>query len=222
MTPRTAAARRHCLAGLLLLAGFASGAWAYTPEEGDLVFQTSLSRQSRAIQQATRSPYSHVGIVLFRQGKPYVFEAVQPVKYTPLPDWLARGKNGHFVAKRTRQPLAKSALAAFHRQAASFAGKPYDLTFEWSDARLYCSELVWKLYKAAGIELAPLARLGSFDLGEPEVQKMLIQRYGGKVPLAEPVISPAALFDSPLLQTVAEENYPRTGSKIASRLRSSQ
>ncbi len=182
--------------------------YAYTPKEGDIVFQTSLSSQSIAIQKATHSPYSHVGIVLFRKGEPYVFEAVQPVKFTPLKTWLARGKDGRFVVKRTRQPLSASAIAIFHRQAQRYVGKPYDLTFEWSDERMYCSELVWKLYKEAGIELAPLAKLGSFDLSDPVVQKILKQRYGDKVPLDEPVIAPSALFDSPLLVTVSEGTAP--------------
>jgi hypothetical protein len=30
----------------------------------------------------------------------------------------------------------------------------------------------------------------------------LRERYGGHVPLNEPVISPAAMYDSPLLETV--------------------
>ncbi len=146
--------------------------------------------------------------MLFRKGQPYVFEAVQPVKFTPLKAWLARGKGGRYVAKRTRQPLDATALAIFHRQAQRYVGKPYDLTFEWSDERMYCSELVWKLYKEAGIELAPLAKLGSFDLSDPVVQKILKQRYGSNVPLDEPVIAPSALFDSPLLVTVSEETAP--------------
>jgi len=191
---------------ILLSCTLMPGAWAYTPEEGDIIFQTSLSRQSTAIQKATHSPYSHVGIVLFRHNQPYVFEAVQPVKFTPLRRWMARGRNGHYVVKRTRQPLPASAHGAFHRLAKRYAGKNYDLTFEWSDKRLYCSELVWKMYRAAGIELAPLARLGSFDLKDPAVKRILKQRYGSKMPLDEPVIAPSALFDSPLLETVADEN----------------
>ncbi len=62
---------------------------------------------------------------------------------------------------------------------------------------------MWKLYQAAGIELAPLAKLGSFDLSDPAVRQILKQRYGDKVPLDEPVIAPSAIFDSPLLITVA-------------------
>lgn len=195
----------RALAGILAVLALATGAWAYAPQEGDVLFQTSRSAQSVAIQKATHSPFSHVGIVLFRDGKPYVFEAVQPVKFTPLKAWIMRGKAGRYVAKRTRRPLSPAALAAMHRLAARYAGRPYDLTFEWSDQRMYCSELVWKLYKGAGITLAPLSRLGSFDLTDPGVRQILKQRYGDHVPLDEPVIAPSALFDSPLLKTIADE-----------------
>lgn len=181
-----------------------SWAVAYEPQTGDIVFHTSNSRQSLAVQAATHSPYSHMGIVLFRNGKPFVFEAVQPVKYTPLTAWLNRGNGGHYVVKRLKAPLAATAAARLREEAGHYVGKPYDLTFEWSDGRIYCSELVWKLYKsAANIELAPLARLGSFDLSHPAVRAKLKERYGRKVPMDEPVIAPVAIFESPLLMEVA-------------------
>lgn len=38
-----------------------------------------------------------------------------------------------------------------------FKGKPYDIYFEWSDDKIYCSELVWKIYKhALDIEIGQL------------------------------------------------------------------
>lgn len=176
---------------------------AYTPVAGDIVFHTSTSAQSAAIQAATQSPYSHVGMVLFKDGKPMVFEAVQPVKYTPLSAWLQRGKGGRYVVKRLKSPLSSTAVARMNVEAKKYIGKPYDLTFEWSDDRIYCSELVWKIYKtAAGIELSPLAKLGTFDLTSPAVKTKLKERYGQHIPLDEPVIAPSALFDSPLLITV--------------------
>lgn len=193
---------------ILLLAGtglFPLTASAYVPQEGDIVFQTSRSSQSVAIQRATSSPYSHVGVVLFRKGKPFVFEAIQPVGYAPLQAWLDHGKDGHYVVKRMRKPLSAKAVARLHQHAVEYVGKPYDLTFEWSDDRIYCSELVWKLYKqAADVELAPLAKLRSFKLDDPLVKQKLKARYGDNVPLDEPVIAPSALFDSSLLQTVDE------------------
>lgn len=197
---------KRLLAALLLYLLVATSAFAYMPQEGDLVFQTSHSRQSLAIQKATHSRYSHVGIVLLRDGRPYVFEAIGPVQYTPLQTWLARGAGGRYVARRPLRPLTKKQLNALHRAARRYLGKPYDFTFGWSDKRMYCSELVWKLYHAAGIDLAPLRQLGSFDLHDPLVKRILHQRYGDHVPLNEPVVSPAALFESSRLETVA--SYP--------------
>ncbi|MBN1141125.1 MAG: YiiX family permuted papain-like enzyme [Deltaproteobacteria bacterium] len=194
---------RGLLVFFFLLVG--SSAFSYVPQPGDIVFQTSLSSQSQAVQAATKSRYSHVGIVLFKDGKPFVFEAVQPVKYTPLKQWLNRGKDRHYVIKRLKSPLSEAVVKKMHQENKRFEGKPYDLTFEWSDERIYCSELVWKLYKSAGgIELAPLAKLGSFDLKHPAVKIKLKERYGAKVPVNEPVIAPVAIFDSDLLETVAE------------------
>ncbi|MDO8266960.1 MAG: YiiX family permuted papain-like enzyme [Moraxellaceae bacterium] len=184
---------------------FSSLALAYEPKAGDIVFHTSLSQQSIAVQAATNSPYSHMGIVLYKDSKPYVFEAVQPVKYTPLDAWLNRGKGKHYVVKRLKSPLSALAITRLQEDAAHYVGKPYDLSFEWSDSRIYCSELVWKLYKSAtDIELTPLAELGSFNLTNPAVKATLIERYGSQVPLNEPVVAPVAIFESPLLVTVAQ------------------
>ena len=52
--------------------------------EGDLIFHTSQSAQSQAIQLATHSPYSHCGLLYKAHGEWQVFEAVQLVKLTPL------------------------------------------------------------------------------------------------------------------------------------------
>jgi hypothetical protein len=71
-------------------------------KDGDLIFQTSLSGQSKAIQLATKSKYSHCGLI-YKQGNDfYVFEAVQPVKRTRLDKWIARGQDGKFVIKRLK------------------------------------------------------------------------------------------------------------------------
>lgn len=182
---------------------------AYEPLAGDIVFHTSRSNQSAAIQAATDSPWSHMGIVLFKDGQAQVFEAVQPVQFTPLRAWLDRGLQGHYVVKRLRDPLPDAAIARMQAQASRYLGKDYDLTFEWSDQRIYCSELVWKLYQqSAGIELASLQPLGEFRLDHPAVTTKLTERFGKRIPLQEPVISPVAIFDSPLLETVAERGAP--------------
>jgi hypothetical protein len=82
--------------------------------DGDLIFQTSLSEQSKAIQIATKSKYSHCGLI-FKEGNDYyVYEAVQPVKRTALAIWIARGKNKKYVIKRLKyanQILTPAVLA---------------------------------------------------------------------------------------------------------------
>ena len=56
---------------------FASAVYAWQPQQGDIIFHTSRTSQSLAIQKATGSVYSHMGIILLRDGKPYVYEAAK-------------------------------------------------------------------------------------------------------------------------------------------------
>lgn len=177
--------------------------------DGDIIFQDSQSSQSQAIQRATKSNYSHVGIIFVINRKPYVFEAVQPVKYTALLQWIQRGKSGRYVVKRLHggdKILTKDVLEKMRGWARAFEGKDYDLGFGWSDEKVYCSELVWKLYdRAANLQLGKLQRLKDFDLTDPTVKAKLKERYGSRVPLEEPVISPAAIYSSNALETVTFE-----------------
>jgi hypothetical protein len=172
----------------------------------DIVFQVSRSGQSRAIQIATRSKYSHMGIVFFVDGRPMVLEATTPVRLTPWNLWVLKGVGGHVVVKRLKNAagaLTPGIVRKMRDLGFSWLGRKYDGRFEWTDDRLYCSELVWKLYRrAAGIEVGRLGTLADFDLSHPVVRKKLRERYGGTIPLAEPVIAPSAMFDSNLLTTV--------------------
>lgn len=215
------------LAGLLLLGGIYAKRRYYDPKHhlnnaksqveilannntlknGDLIFQSSFSAQSKAIQLATKSIYSHCGII-YKNGNDYVvFEAVQPVKYTPLARWIARGQDGRYVIKRLKNAekiLTPATLINMKKIGDQFNGKNYDLTFEWSDDNMYCSELIWKIYKqATGLEIGKLQKLGDFDLTHEIVRKIIKERYGNNIPKKEIVISPVAIFTSELLTTVA-------------------
>lgn len=175
-------------------------------QNGDIIFQTSKSSQSAAIQLATHSKYSHMGIVYKINGQLFVYEAVQPVKLTPLNDWIKRGKNGHFVIKRLKNSykiLTKETLIRMEQVGEKYKGKNYDLYFEWNDDKIYCSELVWKIYKeGANIELGKLEELSDFDLTNKVVKQKLQERYGNKIPIHEKVISPVEIFTSDKLETI--------------------
>lgn len=205
--------RRHgTLRGLLMawasVATLNAAAQAPAVRDGDIVFHASRSSQSQAVQLATGSRYSHMGIVFVRDGKPQVLEAVQTVRYTPLARWIARGNGGHVVIKRLRDADAVLDAAGVRRlraAAAAFEGRPYDVRFEWSDQRIYCSELVWKLYeRALGVRVGPIRRIRDFHLGNPLVIATMRERYGFAAPLDEPVVSPGDMFLSPALVTVFE------------------
>jgi hypothetical protein len=99
--------------------------------------------------------------------------------------------------------LTPASLQRMHAAGERFRGKPYDLYFEWSNRRIYCSELVWKIYKEGlGVEIGRLQQLREFDLSSPAVRAKMKERYGSRIPMGEPVISPAAMFDSEKLVEV--------------------
>src|SRR5690606_20391369 len=117
-----------------------------------------------------------------------------------------RGQEGKYVIKRLKNAdnvLTPTVLTKMKQDGDKFNRKNYDLNYEWSDDRMYCSELVWKIYqRATGIEICKLEKLSDFDLTDHAVQEIMKERYGDKIPMNETVISPATIFDSDLLTTV--------------------
>lgn len=179
-------------------------------QNGDIIFQSSSGGQGKAIQIATGSPWSHVGIIYIDQGEKMVFEAVHPVKITPLEEFIKRGDGGAYTVKRLKNAstlLTAEALGKMKKAGQKHLGKNYDLYFGWSDDRIYCSELVWKIYhEALGLQIGKLQKLKDFKLDNPIVQWKLKERYGKKIPYEEKVISPAAIYDSELLEPVRVVN----------------
>ena len=177
-------------------------------QNGDLIFHISKSEQSEAIQLATKSEYSHCGLIYKKENDFFVAEAIQPVSLTPLNEWIARGENGHYVVKRLKnadQILTPDILKKMKMEGEKFIGKNYDFNFNWNDDKIYCSELVWKIYKrATGIEIGKLEKLGDFDLTNNKVITVLADRYKNNIPVNEIVISPASIFNCNLLYTVKE------------------
>ncbi len=174
-------------------------------QTGDIIFQSSKTGQGHAIQLATGSKYSHVGLILMVKGQPMVFEAVQPVQLIDLKDFTKRG-DGHFVVTRLKGAdtvLTDKVKEKMQAQLATHLNKSYDIHFDWSDEKMYCSELVWKVYKvAAGLEVGELKPLKEYDLSHPVVKETMEARYGDNIPWDEPMISPGEIFESPLFEVV--------------------
>lgn len=179
-------------------------------QNGDIILQTSESQQCEAVRIATNSKFSHCGIIFIKNGKTYVYEAVQPVKITLLADWITHGRDSKYVVKRlkkTEKQLTAEQLNAMKEYGDSMLNKNYDIYFGWSDSEIYCSELVWKIYQnGAQIELCKTKELKDFNLNHPIVQTIMKQRYGNNIPYHEKVVAPSQLYDSEVLETVFD-NY---------------
>ena len=175
-------------------------------QEGDLVFHKSTSNQRPALQVLTNSPWTHVGFIDKNGDEFWVAEASSTVKFTRLEQFIARGKNGHFIIKRLSPEIGVIGAAEKTRIRASLAnyfGKEYDIWFQWSNDTIYCSELVWKVYQEAmGIELSTPERFRDYRLDTTEARQMIRSRYvnqGREFNVDELVVSPVAVLNSNVL-----------------------
>lgn len=185
-------------AGILFLCNFNQPP-AY--KDGDIIFQATAGERGKAIQLATKSKYNHCGVLFHENGKWMVYEAVQPVKKTSLSEFNRRGQGTVMRLKHTAlQPADIGKLKATFK---GYEYKDYDDAFGWSDDRIYCSELVYKLYnKSLNIKLCEPRKLRDFDLSNPLVKAQLNLQYGNNIPLEEPMVSPGDISESVLLEAV--------------------
>lgn len=167
-------------------------------KEGDIIFQTTSGLTGKAIQLATHSKYNHCGVLFFENNEWIVYEAVQPVRKTSLKEFNARGEG---VVKRLKNKvLTSDEISKLKTVFKTYEYKDYDEAFSWSDERIYCSELVYKLYNnGLNIELCKPKSLKEFDLTNPLVKEKLNEKYGNKIPLNELMVSPEDIYKSSLL-----------------------
>jgi len=189
---------------VLLLIISCSFVYAQNPvvKNGDIVFIVNPSGQGKAIQLATKSKFTHVGIVFYENGKPMVYHAVEPVSVNTLEEFTSMSSDGKLEIKRLKDQtlLTKETIAKMLKEAKSLLGTHYDIYFGWDDKELYCSEFVWKLYnKHLKLEIGNLKPMKEFDLNAPQVKEIMKRRYGNNIPFDEKMISPGDMYNSQLL-----------------------
>lgn len=196
---------------LLGVAGIAmSGRWSPPPEPaaplwvdagllkpGDLIFRRGNGLTSRIVLAADRrAAYSHVGIVYLGAGGPHVIHAVpgatleqpSPLRVEPLAQFT--GGRSVLALSIRRLTAAQGTAVAEHaaQRALAFAQAAllFDADFSLQSLdKLYCTELVWRAYQEAGLDLVD----GVFD----ELH----------LPFSEgPYLLPSSLLASPYLTEV--------------------
>ena len=181
--------------------------------DGDIIFKQSQTSQSVALREATGSPWTHMGIVLLDRNDLRVLEAgMNGVAYASLDSFVGRSRERRVIVKRLRDEgrLTSDARARMHASLRGDLGKDYDNLFEWSDKKIYCSELIWRAYeRGLGLSLGHVQRMRDLRYDRPAVQKLIRERFhlhGSEIQtsalLDEQVVTPISILSSNVLVTV--------------------
>ena len=155
-------------------------------QEGDIVFIESQSSQSPYIKVGTMSKWTHCGIVVNTAEGMKVLEASKTVRLTPFAKFIGAAKNDNWCIKRPKQKL--SASIKYQK----YLGQPYDLEFKFDNGKMYCSELVWLIYKDQGIELCKPRKVSSFIFTRiPKVKRLMDKR---NITMDQVAVAPVDLF----------------------------
>jgi hypothetical protein len=188
---------------------FDRGADAF--QEGDIIFMQSQSAQAPAVSEATDSEWSHMGILLNKDRSWYVAEAVGPLELTPLKKFIERSKNRSYRVMRNHRydpkTMKKSLYTAIYKY-----NKPYDIYFEFSDSRIYCSELVHKVFKdVTGLGVGEIQKVKDLKLNGPYVQKLIevrLKPIGKELNLEEDIVTPVSIMEDVNLSLIKDSYKP--------------
>lgn len=161
---------------LLLLATAAPTVDAGDLRTGDVLLHTSRSAQSTAVAVATRSSFTHVGVVVRDGDDVWVVEAAGHARKTRVEDFLSRGVSSATVLRDARLDAA-AVRERVRREVLALVGRPYDVAFAEGADALYCSELVVEAWRKAGLPLGVEEKVGDLDLQAPPVRALFDQRW---------------------------------------------
>ncbi|MDF7669965.1 YiiX/YebB-like N1pC/P60 family cysteine hydrolase [Orbaceae bacterium ESL0721] len=165
------------ISSLSLLLWFPLNAWAITiPKEiveGDLVFRTGDEPISAIIKSVDSSGFSHVGMIFFQDGEPFIIHAT-PAEHQERKDGVTVDTLDFFISHAIDQSVTyyhvdataderKQAVAA----ALTYVGTPFSID---PDQGTYCTELVVNAWQNAGINITT----GSKEIHIPGLKSQII------------------------------------------------
>jgi hypothetical protein len=185
-------------------------------EEGDLLFRYGLSNnlrgklETRILTRSTASRFSHDAIAHWEGDTLFVYDsqpAPEGVRKMPFAFWVMDVADGSLVIQRLLppyRPFIPAAIAyvedAWERQV------PFDPGMRLDDERLYCTEMIEKAFRCAGLALSdpvPIRCVPNYR--RYAVLRPLIERLT-EIRVDEPAFAPGncyfGTFGSPYLETV--------------------
>ena len=133
-------------------------------QSGDLIFRRGTSVESQIVLLTDQnSEYSHVVMIYKIYGKLFVIHTVPKVddadpgyiKLESIDEFLSEGKAARLAVYRLFQNSSeKINIASSYAYNCYIKNYRFDNNYDLvSDKKLYCTELIWKAYKHAGIDL---------------------------------------------------------------------
>lgn len=174
------------LVSMVLFAGRNNSIDPSQIQEGDIVFIESQSAQAPYIKAGTMSRWTHCGIVVDTPHGLQVLEASKTVRLTPYDKFVGRAKNGNCCVKRPQQGIAGKI------DYGKYLGMPYDLQFTFNNGKMYCSELVWLIYRDNGIELCKPRKVSDYIFANIPKVKEVMKKRG--ITQEQYVVAPSDLY----------------------------
>jgi hypothetical protein len=178
--------------------------------EGDIVMQISEDPMLVAFGDACKSKYNNAGMIFMRpRDNAYmVLEMRDSIRFTPLQEWIDRGKDKHIALirlKNSNQILNASKTERLKKIAKAVRGKSVDYAYSWTDAQLYSTEMVWKLYHSSlNISICEIGKRSEMNMTDAATLAVIKKMYPGGVISEEQFISPDAIYKSPKLEIIYE------------------
>ena len=133
-------------------------------QNGDLIFRRGTSIESHIVLLTDQnSEYSHIGMIYKINGELFVIHTVPKendadpgyIKLEPINNFLSEGKATRVAVYRLIQNSSeKINIASSYVYNCYFKKLCFDNNYDLAtDAQLYCTELIWKAYKRAGVDL---------------------------------------------------------------------
>ncbi len=133
-------------------------------QNGDLIFRRGTSIESHIVLLTDQnSEYSHIGMIYKINGELFVIHTVPKendadpgyIKLESIDEFLSDGKATRVAIYRlTQNSSEKVNIASSYAYNCYFKKFRFDNNYDLvTDIQLYCTELIWKAYMKAGIDL---------------------------------------------------------------------
>lgn len=155
---------------------------------GDILLQPLYCWSCSLIEAQTKSEYSHIGVVIeIKKNDIYVAEAFHKVRKVTLAEYLSKTEKGSAVKILRPYFVSQNLLQIYNKE---FDGLNYDRDFRWNNfdsmgEKIYCSELLYKLFKRAGMHFPKSQRM-RFDVN----REYWLKYFRGNIPDGEVGVSP--------------------------------